>query len=113
MKGLVDDDGENRAVRAFLSAYGVLNGMTTGQMRKHLTRSGFPDATPEWAKNETHLTKAGAQLWLRQLFALEQPAQPVAEVVWDGINPNATYIKFLPAGLSLKLGDKLQKIPQL
>ena len=73
---MVDDEGENRAVRMFLALYGGQTGVTTEQMRKHLRMSGFKDAWPEWANtHEGHLTKAGAQLWIRHLFSLEQPAQ--------------------------------------
>lgn len=68
---LLDDDGENRAVRAFLMMYGV-PGLTVAAMRVHMTRCGFPH-WPEWVTegSASHLTKAGAQLWLRHLFALE------------------------------------------
>ena len=78
---MVDDEGENQAVRMFLALYGGACGVTSEQMRKHLTMAGFDGAWPEWANsNNGHLTKAGAQLWIRHLFALEQPVQqePVA-----------------------------------
>lgn len=70
---LMDDEGENRAVRAFLMQYGT-SGLTVGAMRLHMERCGFPE-WPHWVKQQdgAHLTKAGAQLWLRHLFALEQP----------------------------------------
>jgi hypothetical protein len=76
-----DADGENKAVRSFLMLYGQ-PGLTVGQMKKHMTMSGFK-AWPAWVETEphgAHLTKAGAQLWIRHLFALEAtpPApQPV------------------------------------
>ena len=92
-QALVDEDGENKAVRWFLAAY--LNpGMTIGGMKAHLKLSGYP-LWPEWAERchpSEHLTKGGAQLWIRHLFALEQqPAdEPVAmvgsgfQLLWTG-----------------------------
>jgi hypothetical protein len=67
-----DAEGENKAVRSFLMLYGQ-PGLTVGQMKKHMTMSGFK-AWPAWVETEpdgAHLTKAGAQLWIRHLFALE------------------------------------------
>lgn len=76
MSKLIDDEGENQAVRIFLALYGGACGVTAEQMRKHLKMAGFDGAWPEWASAYNgHLTKAGAQLWIRHLFALEQPAQ--------------------------------------
>ena len=76
MKGLLDTDGENRAVRMFLALYGGACGVTIGKMRKHLEMAGFNgDAWPAWAAlahDDVHLTKMGAQMWIRHLFALEQ-----------------------------------------
>lgn len=74
MKDLIDKDGENRAVRAFLLLYGGAGGgVTVEDMRDHLECCGFP-VWPSWV-NESgprmHLTKGGAQDWLRSLFALE------------------------------------------
>ena len=82
---MVDDEGENRAVRMFLALYGGACGVTSEQMRKHLKMAGFDGAWPEWANsNNGHLTKAGAQLWIRHLFALaEQPAhQHIEHCLW-------------------------------
>ncbi len=83
---MVDDEGENQAVRMFLALYGGQRGITTEQMRKNLKMAGFDGAWPEWANTHNgHLTKAGAQLWIRHLFALEQPAQPAQQqepVAW-------------------------------
>ncbi len=77
---MVDDEGENQAVRMFLALYGGQRGITTEQMRKNLKMAGFDGAWPEWANTHNgHLTKAGAQLWIRHLFALEQPAQPAQQ----------------------------------
>ncbi|MBU3577509.1 hypothetical protein [Polynucleobacter sp. UK-Kesae-W10] len=76
MKGLLDLDGENRAVRMFLALYGGACGVTIGKMRKHLEMAGFNgDAWPAWAAlahDDVHLTKMGAQDWLRHLFDLER-----------------------------------------
>ncbi|MBH2008331.1 MAG: hypothetical protein I8H71_01390 [Xanthomonadaceae bacterium] len=78
---LIDpEDGENRAVRMFLALYGMRPSLTVAAMRDHLTFSGFPH-WPAWAADDAgHLTKGGAQDWLRHLFALETAAlaQPVA-----------------------------------
>jgi hypothetical protein len=74
MRDLIDpEDGENRAVRAFLMHYGS-PGLSVGRMRENLRMSGFNGCWPEWVKDEPenmHLTKSGAQDWLRYLFALE------------------------------------------
>jgi hypothetical protein len=77
---LLDDDGENQAVRWFLACYGGGGSKTIGAMRAHLEMSGFEGCWPEWcdaAHPSTHLTKGGAQQWIRHLFSLE--AQQVAE----------------------------------
>jgi hypothetical protein len=76
LEALKDEDGENRAVRAFLMIYGT-PGLTAAAMAAHMRRSGF-DYVPAWVERSPEfLTKAGAQLWLRMLFALENPAAPV------------------------------------
>jgi hypothetical protein len=80
-----DVDGENKAVRSFLMLYGQ-PGLTVGQMKKHMNRSGFK-AWPAWVGAEpdgAHLTKAGAQLWIRHLFALEV-TPPAAQRQWVGL----------------------------
>lgn len=73
---LIDiEDGENLAVRAFLLLYGGACGVQVGVMRDHLTLSGYPGHWPEWAAKATpgtHITKGGAQSWLRYLFSLEK-----------------------------------------
>jgi hypothetical protein len=84
-----DAEGENRAVRSFLLLYGQ-RGVTVGGMKRHMGMSGFK-SWPAWVDTEpegAHLTKAGAQLWIRHLFALEAtpPAQPV---VPDAITDNS------------------------
>ena len=74
---LLDDDGENKAVRWFLACYGGGGNKTIGTMKLHLEMSGFSGCWPEWCNTEhpsQHLTKGGAQLWLRYLFDLEKTA---------------------------------------
>jgi hypothetical protein len=71
---LLDEDGENLAVRCFLLLYGGTLSHTVGRMRDHMEMSGFAGCWPEWVQQAfptTHLTKGGAQSWLRHLFALE------------------------------------------
>ena len=80
MRDLVDDEGENRAVRTFLMQYGV-PGLTVAAMAQHMRRSGWgSEYWPPFARKVDnagqHLTKAGAQIWLRHLFALEAGAAP-------------------------------------
>lgn len=71
-EALIDYDGENRAVRAFLMIYGT-PGLTAMKMADHMEACGFPHI-PDWVhRSPDHLTKAGAQLWLRMLFDLEKP----------------------------------------
>lgn len=72
---LLDDDGENLPVRWFLAAYGGGAAKTIGTMRKHLRMSGYDGFWPEWCNTPNpgqHLTKGGAQAWLRYLFDLEK-----------------------------------------
>lgn len=73
LQTLVDEEGENRAVRTFLMQWG-LPGLTVGAMRRHMQACGWYEFWPDWvtkSHSEAHLTKAGAQLWLRYLFNLE------------------------------------------
>lgn len=72
LRTLLDEDGENRALRTFLMFYGA-PGLTVGQMKKNMEMLGYP-YWPDWVVTEPpgmHLTKAGAQLWIRHLLALE------------------------------------------
>lgn len=70
MRPLLDIDGENRAVRSFLMLYGS-NPTATG-MKAHMIACGYP-FYPDWVERSPgHLTKGGAQLWLRLLFDLEK-----------------------------------------
>jgi hypothetical protein len=78
IRDLVDEEGENRAVRTFLMQYG-LPGLTVGAMAQHMNRSGWPyEYWPDFARQVDnagqHLTKAGAQIWIRHLFSLEGSA---------------------------------------
>ena len=78
---LMDSDGENRALRSFLLLYGCNPKTTVEGMRSHMNLSGFTNH-PEWANTEhpnEHLTKAGAQLWIRHLLALEPDARSLAD----------------------------------
>jgi hypothetical protein len=72
---LFDEDGENQAVRSFLMHYSCDRSLTVTQMRKHMKRSGWlPEHCPPFARDSndgSHLTKAGAQIWIRHLFDLE------------------------------------------
>lgn len=68
----VDEDGENRPLRYFLLQYGGNTSHSVPSMRDHMKRCGYPGFWPEWAeKYEGHLTKAGAQLWIKFLISLE------------------------------------------
>ena len=86
---LMDDDGENRALRSFLMQYGVPS-LTVGAMRKHMDRSGWPlQFCPDFARtgsaDSQHLTKGGAQVWIRHLLSMEARASlPKAEPAGDG-----------------------------
>ena len=69
---LMDEDGENRAVRYFLMLYGT-SSVTVADMKEHLDATGYP-LWPAWVEEpdaQGHLTKGGAQDWLRFLFSLE------------------------------------------
>lgn len=70
---LLDSDGENRAVRSFLMAYSCDRALSIGDMANHMRRSGWSGHWPDWVSisEKSHLTKAGAQLWIRHLFDME------------------------------------------
>lgn len=72
-RDLLDEDGENKAVRTFLMFYAG-GKPTFGNIKAGLKHSGWNNCWPDWV-NEQHpdsyVTKAGAQLWLRFLFSLE------------------------------------------
>lgn len=70
---LLDTDGENKAVRYFLLHWQTPR-ITIGGMCQSLQLCGFGEQFwPEFADpfNKSHLTKAGAQAWLRHLFDIE------------------------------------------
>lgn len=103
---MVDDEGENQAVRMFLALYGGACGVTAEQMRKHLKMAGFDHAWPIWATADGHLTKAGAQLWIRHLLELEQPAQSKPYAYEYGRdNGDGTY------SVVIEKGDLVQTAP--
>lgn len=63
---------ENKALRMFLAYYGGNEGVTIQGMRSHLKYAGFNGYWPEWVNTEEgHLTKSGAQLWIRYILAAE------------------------------------------
>lgn len=68
-----DEDGENRALRSFLLQWG-LPGLTVDNMKRHMEMSGWQNMWPKWVDvvhPKEHLTKAGAQLWIRHILSLE------------------------------------------
>lgn len=72
-RDFVDEDGENRAVRTFLSFYSN-TGITIAAMRQGMEIHGWDDCWPSWvtkAQAGETLTKSGAQAWIRHLFSLE------------------------------------------
>lgn len=74
IENLLDEEGENQAVRDFLMLYQGDPSCNVGAMRQHMRRAGWDRCWPAWAGNvqdRTHLTKSGAQSWLRHLFSLE------------------------------------------
>lgn len=74
MSKLMSSDGENQAVRCFLLHY-QNPGVSIGALRSALRRSGFDGCWPDWVngmETSESITKAGAQLWIRHLFNLEQ-----------------------------------------
>lgn len=78
---LLDDEGENQAVRSFLMQYSCDRAVTVDQMRKHMDLCGWSGCWPEFvekAGSKEHLTKAGAQIWIRHLIDMERRAAPSA-----------------------------------
>lgn len=71
MRELMDEDGENLAVRSFLAMYGTTS-CSADRMKQHMAMAGWDGCWPDWVEgNREHLTKGGAQDWLRHLLALE------------------------------------------
>lgn len=108
-KDLVSEDGENMAVRAFMMLYGS-NTVDVSVMKRHMQRCGFP-LWPKWAEDyNSHLTKSGAQDWIRYLFSLEI----TEKVSSDGstlVNCAATYNRINrenppPKGVKMLLIDE-------
>lgn len=92
MRDLLDDVGENRAIRSFLALYGTTTGISVDYMRTHMRLSGFK-LWPAWVDTfDGHLTKGGAQDWLRYLFALEQGEQPADELTHEQITAGAAVL---------------------
>lgn len=108
---LMRGDGENMAVRCFLMLYGGSLGCTVGQMRNHMASTGWEGLWPAWVDSENpiaHLTKGGAQDWLRHLFALEKtpvawlcPGDPDAASAFKWAREGIDY-----SGLSCTCGRK-------
>jgi hypothetical protein len=73
-RDLLDDDGENRALRAFLLYYQNGGDKSVGAMRAYMQLSGWHGCWPDWVARDpdsAHLTKAGAQQWIRHLIDIE------------------------------------------
>lgn len=71
---LLDAEGENRALCTFLLLYGSGSSVSIAEMRKHMKRYGWDGCWPAWVAfpADGHITKSGAQLWIRHLISLEQ-----------------------------------------
>ncbi len=68
---IIDEDGENIAVRGFLLGL-ESNCYTFSKMRKHMEMYGQAFWPDEFATAEGHLNKFAQQYWLRYLFSLEK-----------------------------------------
>jgi len=83
---LLDDDGENLALRTFLAFYGNNPTVSIGAMKDCMETSGW-DNHPEFVirMSDWSMTKGTAQMWIRHLLSLEQAiTQPEQEPVWCG-----------------------------
>lgn len=72
---MLDDEGENLAVRSFLMQYSCDRAVTIDRMREHMDLCGWAGCWPEFVEKAgslEHLTKAGAQLWIRHLLDMER-----------------------------------------
>jgi hypothetical protein len=102
MRELVDDEGENRAVRMFLLLYNSAS-PTALQMKEHLANCGY-DCAPDWVERSPgYLTKAGAQLWLRMLFDLEKKEKKKEALL--AIGRIMSYSPCMHENLDTSLGD--------
>jgi len=114
-KDLLDEEGENLAVRTFLRQY-ILPGITVGAMRDCMELAGWDGCWPEFvtkAHAEDHLTKAGAQIWLRHLFSLEQQLAPVAGGVHARADQVPNYAHDhagIPPGLDARFERELKAV---
>ena len=71
---LMNDDGDNLAVWAFLNEYRSAYQHTLGTMMRQMSLAGFR-SHPEWLADydmTSCLTESEAQRWLRFLFELEE-----------------------------------------
>lgn len=71
---LLDSDGENRALRSFLRLYSPDRSITINEMRAQMDLAGWSlEYCPDFARigSSEHLTKSGAQIWIRHLFGME------------------------------------------
>lgn len=89
---LVEEDGENMAVRSFLMLYSGGASITVGEMRSLMDSCGWPlEYCPDFARlgenAHEYLSKAGAQAWLRHLFSFESKALAATAEVEDGWIP--------------------------
>lgn len=74
-RSIVDEDGENQPIRTFLMHYQHSPSITTSQMKDCMELAGWNRLWPDWVNEEpntAHLTKGGAQSWIRYLFELEK-----------------------------------------
>lgn len=73
MENMMDEDGENQALRSFLLLYS--GGVQTYGNCRCMRLGGYEYAIPEWAKESpasAHVTKAAAQEWIRFILSLEK-----------------------------------------
>lgn len=109
---LLDEEGENLAVRSFLMQYSCDRALTIGAMRKHMDMSGWPlQYCPEFARigdyDSQHLTKAGAQLWIRHLISMEPTVKESLQVAPESVLRNWLVVIH---DNERALGDRLQSI---
>ena len=74
IRKLVDDEGENRALRSFLLYYTGVRAPTIGEVCDNMQLAGWDGFWPDFvasSHDRAELTKAGAQLWIRHLLELE------------------------------------------
>ena len=73
---LLDEEGENLALRTFLMQYSCDRSISIAAIGQHMRRSGWGhEYWPAFARRvdnaAQNLTKAGAQIWIRHLISLE------------------------------------------